>query len=60
MSLLMSIDGTALFIQMRCTVLTKIESGETTFFFTALKLSYQLIQMYFFLMARQKYGLQLP
>ena len=51
MSLLLSIDGAALFIQMSCTVLTEIESGETTFF-TALKLSYQLIQMYFFLMAR--------
>ena len=32
MSLLLSLDGTALFIQMRCTLLTEIESGETTFF----------------------------
>ena len=37
MSLLLSIDGTALFIQMRCTVLTEIESGKITFFHYCLK-----------------------
>ena len=46
-SLSLSKDGTALFIQMRCTVLSEIDCPKTTLFHSALKLSYHLIQMYF-------------